>query len=144
MAVVSRLRPRIDAAKAEALSLAVRGGVAYRQNHVVIQRLLRFAYGAYIVLGTYKSLTPKPKKKKAPDAAVGAASSEREKAALAAAPPPEEEAAVGGRGKKKGKGRAPRVEVDAVFFARLRKVSGCWHGGAYAGAHLEVCSCCTL
>lgn len=132
MAVQSRLQPTIDAVKVNALNYGARAFVGYRQNHALIQRILQIGYISFVVGSTWRGLNPK-KKKKAKQATSeelqkSADSGEKTEAekkrileAQQAAQQAAEEAGKGGR-RRKGKGRGPRVEVDAVFFERLRRL----------------------
>lgn len=134
MAVQSRLQPAIEELKISALNYGARAYVGYRNNHALIQRLLQVGYGAFVIGGFYRMLNPKPKK-----GAKSAAHSkhigtdveksvankdeaEKRKAAEEAAAQEAESSAGGGRGRRGRKSRGPRVEVDAVFFERLRRI----------------------
>ncbi|PWN42022.1 hypothetical protein IE81DRAFT_323838 [Ceraceosorus guamensis] len=135
MAVLSRFQPQYEAAKMEAANYAIQGAMKYRENHALIQRILQIGYGSFILIGTWKSLNPKPKKKdrdagkKAVAASAAGASSaatdgRKEGTQLERQTREVEEADESGgkRGKKGKKGRGPKVEVDALFFARLKKL----------------------
>lgn len=79
----------------------------YLRNQPRYQRLLMSSFSLYVILATYKGLTPKKKAKKA-----GA----KEGAAVTSVV--DEKASAGGMEKGKGgrkKKRAPRVEVSSQF-----------------------------
>lgn len=135
MAVQSRLQPTIDALKVNALNYGARAFVGYRQNHALIQRILQVAYITFVVGSTYRGLNPKKKKQRAQSKVTSeelqksvesGEKTEAEKKRILetqqAAQQAAEEASKGGGRRRKGKGRGPRVEVDAVFFERLRRL----------------------
>lgn len=150
MAVQSKMLAAWDDAKVRGLNNAIRFAMFYRRNHPRIQRLLQVGYFSYIIFAVYSGLNPKSKKPKKGAAAAGkdkaaggekgtvASTSEEEKAkqhaqaavkaAAGARPPPaaeaDEDADSGGgkRGRRGKKGKGPRVDVDAVFFQRLRRL----------------------
>lgn len=130
MAVQSKLKPLVDAVKAQALEKGINGFLFYRRNYAIIQRVLRASYFAFIIGSTYRGLNPKPKKRVGPtntgrELNISTASVERtpreiaEDAPSAAAVDMSGEAG-GGRRSRKVKG--PRVEVDAKFFEQLRRI----------------------
>lgn len=136
MAVLSRFQPQYEAAKMQAANYAIQGAMKYRENHALIQRVLQVGYGSFILLATWTSLNPKPKKKNR-DAAKRAAAASAAGTSAAGSDGrkdgkqletqtqeiEESDESGGKRGRKGKKGRGPKVEVDAVFFARLKKVS---------------------
>jgi ATP-binding cassette subfamily D (ALD) long-chain fatty acid import protein len=131
MAIQSRLRPALDQFKENAMNYGIRFAMKYRQNHAVIQRFLQFGYLCFILAGTYRGLNPKKKKsiegkrdrKTGKSIKSGADSAPEQQIKKGQVDLIEEEASGGrGRGRKGKKGRAPKVEVDAVFFERLRSI----------------------
>lgn len=128
MAIQSKLGPAYEQLKENALNYGIRFAMKYRQNHAIIQRFLQFGYLFFILSSLTRGLNPKKKKdkKSIPEGkgiqnSVGSVPEKRfEKGQVELV---EEEASAGrGRGKKGKKGRAPKVEVDAVFFERLRSI----------------------
>lgn len=81
---------------------------AYARNRPLIQRLLNLGFTAWMIGGTYAALRAKPKRPGQDVATQGRSSSKR-------------------KGKGKGKDdddstKPKRVQIDAVFYARLRAI----------------------
>jgi ATP-binding cassette subfamily D (ALD) long-chain fatty acid import protein len=80
---------------------------AYGRNRPMIQRVLNLGFTAWMIGGTYMALRAKPKGSK--DSGEGRTSSKRKGKA--------------GKGDDAGDATKPkRVQVDAVFYARLRAI----------------------
>lgn len=132
MAVQSKLQPAIDQLRMNATNHGIRFAVKYKQNHAAIQKVLQFGYLSFILISTYRGLNPKKKKDKSRDAAgkqiekagkSGEKSlTEEQRVKQAQQDLMEEEASGGKRGRKGKKGKGPKVEVDAVFFERIRAI----------------------
>lgn len=137
MAVQSKLQPALERLKTNATNYGIRFAMKYRQNHASIQRFLQFGYLFFIIYSTTRGLSPKKKKDKRngakgdatkalvmSDKSVEGNLSEKQRSAKQVQVELAEEEASGGRGRgRRGKkGKAPRVEVDALFFERLRAI----------------------
>lgn len=130
MAVQSRLArlggERWESFNEMSMNYAIRGAMGYRNNHATIQRILQIGYVLFVLTSTYRGFSPKPKRKsnqkveKAGSGASGAGEKEKKPKVVEE----EEEASSGKRGGKRGKkgSRGPRVEVDAIFFQRLKRI----------------------
>ncbi|KAJ1034310.1 hypothetical protein NDA18_001172 [Ustilago nuda] len=139
MHVQSRLQPALDELKMKAMTHGIDFFMFYRRNHSKIQRVLRISYILFILNTLTATLRSGGKKKKAKKPAAGASAQvPTEKAGVVAekdakgphevskAQPAAEDfddAPSRGRGGRRGKkSKGPRVEVDAVFFERLKRI----------------------
>ncbi|PWN47638.1 hypothetical protein IE53DRAFT_390238 [Violaceomyces palustris] len=133
MAIQSRFEPIVDSLKMNAFNYGARALVSYRQNHRRIQKTLQIGYIGFILVAVVRTLNPPPKKKgkrksegEGVSVSVGAGD-EDGKGKANAAGAREDEVEEGGGKKKGGKGggrrsKSPRVEVDHIFFQRLRRI----------------------
>ena len=137
MHVQSRLRPVLDDLKMRGMNYGIQFFMAYRRNHATIQRVLRVTYILFILHGLTRTLRSSAKKKpKKPTTA--ATQDPAEKAGAVAqkdakgphdvakptqAPEDFEDSSSRGRGGRRSKkSKGPRVEVDTVFFERLKRI----------------------
>jgi ATP-binding cassette subfamily D (ALD) long-chain fatty acid import protein len=136
MAAQSKLLEAWEDAKVAGLNRLILLAAGYKRNHARIQRILQIGYLSFILLSVYRGFNPKKKKSiggakgtsksvSAPDIkekdVVPAETTKAERLRAEQQQLAEEEAG-GKRGRKGKKGRGPRVEVDAVFFERLRRL----------------------
>lgn len=134
MAVQSKLEPVMDELKQKALIAGINAYSGYRRNYALIQRVLQVSYFAFIIGSTYRSINPKSKKSSRQASAktgmemqkstASGEKSEEEIKRLKGAQSVETDVDMSGgsRGKKSRRGKGPRVEVDAKFFAQLRRI----------------------
>lgn len=110
MAVQSTLSAWGAGAKDRTLSKAIQFGVWYANHQTGIRRAWGWGYIAFILVGVYFTFKPpKSRSRRSP----GTATDEGSKQA----------AEVPSRGKRGKSGRSgPRVDVDEVFFERLRRI----------------------
>lgn len=130
MAVQSRLVDAWDDAKSSMLNRLIRLAMGYRRNYAVIQKILQIGYFSFIMLNLYRGFNPKKKKQPKQVGQITKSAGEENANVDAKAIAKQEknvtqeieEDTGGKRGRKGRKGRGPRVEVDAIFFQRLRRL----------------------
>lgn len=112
------------------MNYAIRGAMGYRNNHATIQRILQIGYVLFVLGSTYRGFSPKSKSKskqnQKKDAEKSTPSTSQE---ITTTKPEQVEEEVSSSGKRGGgggrrgkKGKGPRVEVDAIFFSRLKRI----------------------